>query len=164
MFPLNKAAGIIIVLIIGLFIQILFVFADTRDTPSTAVVEFSKAYFMLDESMAERICNERQASDEIEVIDQHVYLAEKQASERGFDINLVKYKLYNIETEVITKNDNKTQVRITGKRRVSINPLYSIVTKIFDLAATHEIDEVIDVINEDGKWKVCGDLFALPTT
>ncbi len=163
MVHLSRVTGIIIVLIIGLFIQILFAFADTRDTPSTAVVEFSKAYFMLDKSMAERICNERQASDEIDVIDQHIYLAEKQASERGFDINLVKYKLDNIETEIITKNDNRTQVRITGKRRVSINPVYSIVAKIFDLAATHEIDEVINVIKEDGKWKVCGDLFALPT-
>ncbi len=163
MVQLNRITGIIIVLILGLFIQILFAFADTRDTPSTAVVEFSKAYFMLDKSMAERICNERQASDEIDVIDQHIYLAEKQASERGFDINLVKYKLDNIETEIITKNDNRTQVRITGKRRVSINPVYSIVAKIFDLAATHEIDEVINVIKEDGKWKVCGDLFALPT-
>jgi hypothetical protein len=163
MVQLSRVTGIIIVLIIGLFIQILFAFADTRDTPSTAVVEFSKAYFMLDKSMAERICNERQASDEIDVIDQHIYLAEKQASERGFDINLVKYKLDNIETEIITKNDNRTQVRITGKRRVSINPVYSIVAKIFDLAATHEIDEVINVIKEDGKWKVCGDLFALPT-
>lgn len=163
MVHLSRVTGIIIVLIIGLFIQILFAFADTRDTPSTAVVEFSKAYFMLDKSMAERICNERQASDEIDVIDQHIYLAEKQASERGFDINLVKYKLDNIETEIITKNDNRTQVRITGKRRVSINPVYSIVAKIFDLAATHEIDEVINVIKEDGKWKVCGNLFALPT-
>jgi hypothetical protein len=163
MVQLNRVAGIIIVLIIGLFIQILFAFADTRDTPSTAVVEFSKAYFMLDKSMAERICNERQASDEIDVIDHHIYLAEKQASERGFDINLVKYKLYNIETEIITNNDNNAQVRITGKRRVSINPAYSVVSKIFDLAATHEIDEVINVIKEDGKWKVCGDLFALPT-
>ena len=163
MVHLSRVTGIIIVLIIGLFIQILFAFADTRDTPSTAVVEFSKAYFMLDKSMAERICNERQASDEIDVIDQHIYLAEKQASERGFDINLVKYKLDNIETEIITKNDNRTQVRITGKRRVSINPVYSIVAKIFDLAATHEINEVINVIKEDGKWKVCGNLFALPT-
>ena len=162
MIQLSKTAGIIIVLIIGFFIQILFAFADTRDTPNKAAVEFAKAYFMLDKSMAKKICRERLASDEMDVIDQHIYLAEKQASERGFDIHLVKYKLYNIETEIITKNDNKAQIRITGERRVSINPAYSIVAKIFDLSAIHEVDEVIDVIKENGEWKVCGDPFALP--
>ncbi len=162
MFQLSKSAGIIIVLIIGFFIQILFAFADTRDTPSSAVVEFSKAYFQLDKSMAKKVCNENLVSDEIDVIDQYIYLAEKDAGVRGFDKNLVKYKLYNIETKIISKHDNEAQVRITGKRRVAINPVYPIVSKIFDLGETYEVDKVINVIKEDGKWKVCGDLFSLP--
>ena len=40
MIQLSKTAGIIIVLIVGFFIQILFAFADSRDTPNKAAVEF----------------------------------------------------------------------------------------------------------------------------
>ena len=36
----------------------------------------------------------------------------------------MKNKLYDIETETISKKDNEAQIRITGKIRVSINPVY----------------------------------------
>jgi len=71
--------------------------------------------------------------------------------------------LYHIETEIITQNDTEAQIRITGKRRVAINPAYPIVTKVFDIGGTYDVDETIDVKKEEDKWKVCGDLFSLPT-
>jgi len=74
----------------------------------------------------------------------------------------MKHKLYDIETETLSKKDNEAQVRITGKIRRSINPVYTIVAKLFDIGETHEVDEIINVIKEDGKWKVCGSLFSLP--
>ena len=74
----------------------------------------------------------------------------------------MKNKLYHIQTETITKGDTEAQIRITGKIRVAINPVYPIVAKLFNLSATHEVDEKLNVIKEDGKWKVCGNLFSLP--
>ena len=164
MVRLSKGAGIILVLIIGLLVQLLFSVADAIDTPSKAVVQFSKAYFNLDESMAERICKERLASENVDVIDQYIYLSAKEAKERGFGINFMKNKLYHIKTETISKKENEAQIRITGKIRVAINPVYPIVAKLFDIGATHEVDKIINVIKEDGKWKVCGSLFSLPAT
>jgi len=164
MVRLSKGAGIILVLIIGFLLQLLFSVADAVDSPSKAVVQFSKAYFNLDKSMAERICKERLASEDIDVIDQYIYLAGKEAEDRGFAINFMKNKLYHIETETISKKENEAQIRITGKIRVSINSVYPIIAKLFNIGATHEIDEIINVIKEDGKWKVCGSLFSLPAT
>ena len=162
MVRLSRSAGIILILVLGFLVQAIFSVADHIDSPAKAVVQFSKAYFKLDKSMAKRICKERLASKDVDVIDQYIFLAAKEAKERGFGINFMKNKLYDIETETISKKDNKAQVRITGKIRVSINPVYPIVAKFFNIGATHEVDETINVIKEDGKWKVCGNLFSLP--
>ena len=162
MVRLSRSAGIILVLILGFLVQALFTFADSTDTPSKAVVQFSKAYFNLDKSMAKRICKKRLASEDVDFIDQYLHLASEEAKKRGFDINFMKNKLYHIETETISKKDNEAQIRITGKIRVSINSVYPIVAKLFNIGATHEVDEIINVIKEDGKWKVCGNLFSLP--
>ena len=164
MVRLSKTAGIILVLVLGFLVQSIFSFADHIDSPSKAVVQFSKAYFKLDKSMAKRICKKRLASENVDVIDQYIHLAAKEAKERGFGINFMKNKLYDIETETISQKDNEAQVWITGKIRVSINPGYTIVAKLFNIGATHEVDEIINVIKEDGKWKVCGNLFSLPVT
>ena len=164
MVRLSRSAGIILVLVLGFLVQSIFSFADSIDSPRKAVVQFSKAYFKLDKSMAKRICKKRLASEDVDVIDQYIYLSAKEAKERGFGINFMKNKLYHIQTETISKKENEAQIRITGKIRVSINPVYPIVANLFNIGATHEVNEIINVIKEDGKWKVCGSLFSLPAT
>ena len=164
MVQLSRSVGIILVLIIGLVVQVIFAMADAVDTPNKAVVEFSKAYFLLDQSMTKRICKKQLASQDAHVVDEYLYHAAKTARERGFDINFLKNKLYHIETEIISKSDTQAQVRITGKIKVSINPLYTVVARLFDIGSIREVDEIIHVIKEDGQWKVCGNLFSLTSS
>ena len=161
MVRLNRSVGIILVLIIGFVVQIIFSMADAKDSPNKAVVEFSKSYFMLDKSMTKRICKKLLASEDTNVVNEYLYSAAKTARERGFEINFLKHKLYHIQTETISKNDTEAAIRITGKIRVAINSVYPVVAKIFNIGSTHKIDEIIHVIKEDGKWKVCGKLFSL---
>jgi hypothetical protein len=162
MIQLNRSVGIILVLIVGFLVQLLFSLADVKDTPNKAVVEFSKAYFQLDRSMADRICKKQLTNDDVDIVDQYLFLAAKEAKERGFDINFMKNKLYHIETETLSKNDTTAKIRITGKTRVAINHVYPIVAQLFNIGATHEVDETFNVIKEDNRWKVCGNLFSLP--
>ena len=162
MVQMNKVAAIIIVLIVGSFVQVLFSFADGRETPSRAVAEFSKAYFKVDQSMAARICTERLTSGDVDLVDEYIYMTAQKAKNLGFTTDFMKYKLYNIEIETLYQSDANAQVRITGKRRVAINPVYPIVTKLFNLGETYEVDETINVVKEDGKWKVCGNFFSFP--
>jgi hypothetical protein len=162
MIQLSRSVGIILVLIVGFLVQLLFSLADLRDTPNKAVVEFSKAYFQLDRSMADRICKKQLTTDPVDIVDQYLYLAAKEANERGFDINFMKSKLYHIETETLSKNDTTAKIRITGKKRVAVNPVYPIVAQLFNIGATHEVDETFNVIKEDSEWKVCGNLLSLP--
>ena len=159
---LNRSTGIIIVLIIGFLVQFFFTFMDKTDSPERAVAEFSKAYFYLDQSMAQRICKEKLTSGDENIVRKYIYLAGKEARNRGFAINFIKNRLYHIELETILKNENQAQVRITAKRRVSINPFYACVATIFNIGKTYNVNEIINVIKENGAWKVCGKLFSLP--
>ncbi len=162
MVQMNKVEAIIIVLIVGSFVLVWFSFADGRETPSRAVAEFSKAYFKVDQSMAARICTERLTLGDVDLVDKYIYMTAQKAKKLGFTTDFMKYKLYNIEIETLSQSDTNAQLRITGKRRVAINPVYPIVTKLFNLGGTCEVDETINVVKEDGQWKVCGNFFSFP--
>jgi hypothetical protein len=43
-----------------------------------------------------------------------------------------------------------------------INPVFTIIGKLFFIGETYEVDETLNIIKEDGKWKVCGRAFLLP--
>jgi hypothetical protein len=161
MAQLSRSAGIILVLIVALVVQLIFSLVGMRETPSKTVVEFSKAYFNFDKSMAKQICKKELASKDGNVVDQYLYHVAQTAKERGFKVDFLRNKLYDIEIETISKTDTKAQIRITGKLRVSINSVYPVIAKIFNIGATHKVDEVIHVIKENGHWKVCGKLFSL---
>jgi hypothetical protein len=162
MAQMNKVAVLILVLIAGSFVQVLFSFASHQDSPGMAVAEFSKAYFQLDKSMAERICTERLISDDVDLVDKYIHIVSQEGKDRGFNQNFMQNKLYNIKIETISQMDTQAQIRITGKRRVDINPVYTIIAKFFHLSETYAVDETIDVVKEDGKWKVCGNFFSFP--
>jgi len=153
---------LILIVLLGIFIQVLLILADSKDTPSKAVVEFSKAYFMLDHSMSARLCNAMVTAEDDNVLDSSMQRVTKEARDRGFGINYLKSKLYHIKTSTISKDDAKAQIRITCNRRASINPLYAFVAKIFNIGGTYKVDETINVVKEDDKWKICGEVFSLP--
>jgi hypothetical protein len=58
-------------------------------------------------------------------------------------------------------DENSATVRITGERLRSINPVYAIVGRLFFLIESHEIDETLTLVKEEGRWKVCGKPFSL---
>jgi len=162
MAQMNKVAALILVLIVGSFVQVLFSFAGGKDTPGRAVAEFSKAYFKVDKAMAARICTERLTSGDVDLVDKYIYLTAQKAKDRGFKTDFMKHKLYNIDIETLSQSATNAQVQIKGKSRVAINPVYPFVAKLFNLGNTYEVDETINVVKEDGKWKVCGNFFSFP--
>lgn len=146
---------ILLAVAVGLIVQASLLGVDRKDSPNKAVIEFAKAYFKLDPSMAKRLCNEMKSVDDIDVIDQYIYQVTEEGRKRGLGKNYMKTKLYHIDTHTISKEADSAQIRLTGKKRKSINPVYSIVAQIFMIGDSHEVDATFNVIKEDGKWKVC---------
>ncbi len=151
----NKIITIALIFLLGVFLQVLFVFADMQDTPNRAAIEFAKAYFRFDKCMADRLCDERKVVDDKDVVSKYVYDAAKDANDLGYGLFYMKNKLYHVETHTISKDHEKAQIRLTCERRA---PLRSFFTK----EEYKDVEEVLDLVKENGKWKVCGNPFALP--
>ncbi len=160
MFNDYKYSSIALVVLIGIFLQLILVFADRRETPHRAVVEFAKAYFQLSPCMEERICDDRRLVDDVDMVNKYILTESKAARDRGFDAKYMRSRLYHVETSTIKKDDTSAEVRFTAYRRSGINPVYAYVAKLFDFSKPRKVAETFAVIKEDGKWKVCGNLFS----
>ena len=149
------------VVIVAFILQLVLVVSDHHESPGKAAVEFSKAYFKLNRSMNERLCNEIAGDEEMDVVDDYLNRVADGARADGYDASWMKMALSHIETETQMLDDSTAEVQITCTRRRSSNPLYGIVAKLFFLGETHSVEETLTLVKEDDRWKVCGQPFAL---
>ena len=146
--------GTIFIIVIAFFLQVMFVYAQNSDTPNKAATEFTRAYFGLDSSMADRLCQESLIVDGVNVVDNYIYCVTTKAKTEGFRPFFVKNYLYHVQTNTISKDENKAQIKLTCEIK---HPLRAFFTK----ESSRKVDKTFDLIMEDGKWKVCGDVFSL---
>ena len=154
----NRITGVVLVVFFGIILQLLLGMADTRSTPGKTAVEFTKAYFSLDASMSEYICKELMEED---IVDKHINQVAQDAQVLGFKLNYMRSMLYHIKTDIISRDESEAKIRITCERKRLINPVFTIVGKLFFIGETYEVDETLNIIKEDGKWKICGRAFSL---
>jgi hypothetical protein len=149
-----KYLPLIVAVLIGLLFQLLFIFWDKAETPSKAAMAFAKAYFMLDQhTLTERLCKQPASS---EMVDKYLYRTTQKAAQRGFGPGYVKSRIFQMQTHTLERSDDTAKVRITGKRRSSINPVYEYVGNLFNLTRAYDVEAVLDLVKENGQWKVCG--------
>ncbi|QTA78361.1 Uncharacterized protein dnl_05830 [Desulfonema limicola] len=136
--------------------QVILVFADTQDSANKAASEFAKAYFAFNKQvLSERICETSKMVDDVNVVDKYIYEAAQEANARGFNLGCyIKNKIYHMETETLSRESDKASIRIKGERK---SPLRTFFSK----GDIHEFDEVLELVKEDGKWKVCGNPFSI---
>ena len=148
----NKIITITLSLLMGIFLQVMLVFADLEDSPNKAALEFTKAYFKYDKAvMADRLCK----TGDTEQLDAYVTLGENEARDRGFSVWYMGKKLYHPETYTLAGDQTKATIEIAGE---VAPPLRSFFTKEHKVP----VRQKLELVKEDGKWKVCGDnLFAM---
>jgi len=61
----------------------------------------------------------------------------------------------------LAQDGESATIQVKGKRRTQINPVYAYVAKLFGLGQTHTFEETLELIKEDGSWKVCGNPYGL---
>ena len=156
----NNSTALALTILLGLLVQVLFSFADSCDTPGKTVVAFSKAYFKLDPAYADYLCSDISGNEDF-VADSYVYGKSSEAAQRGFNAAYMKSALFDIRTQTIDQSENSAVIRIQAKRRSAINPVYFVIGKLFHLGKTHPVDETVELVRENGKWRVCGGAFGL---
>jgi len=155
----NRITGVVLVVFFGIILQLLLGMADTRSTPGKTAVEFTKAYFSLDASMSEYICKELMEED---VVDKYIKQVAQDAQVLGFKLNYMRSMLYHIKTDIISEDESEAKIRITCERKRLINPVFTVIGKLFFIGETYEVDETLNIIKEDGKWKICNRAFSFP--
>ena len=156
----DKFSSIALVVLMGVFLQLILFTAEKRDTPHKAVVEFARSYYQLDPAMAVRTCEQRRHVDDVDMVNQYILTAREDAKERGFDLKYMRTKLYHIETKTKIKDDSSAEVHLTALGRSGINPVFAYIAKLFCFSKPRKIEQTFDVVKEDGKWKVCGKIFS----
>ena len=157
----SKFFTIIAVLVVGVMLQIMFVFVDQREAPAKTAVAFSKAYFGLDPAMVKYLCSAFTTNEEGDVVGDYLSRVADDARVVGFDLNYMRSRLYSVHTEIISQSDTEAEVRIHAERKRNINPIFTIVGRLFSIGETYSVDETLKLVKEDGRWKVCGRAFSL---
>lgn len=155
----NNMVVILATVAVAVVLQVIFIFADFIDTPVKAAIEFSKDYFLLEESMADRLCEKLGADEEIDPVKELIATASLEAKARGFGLEMMRRSLAHIETEVISQDADAAKIQLHAISRVCINPVFAWVATLFKLGETHEEEVVLSLIKEGGCWKVCGNPF-----
>ena len=132
------------------------------DSPVGAAVDFTRAYFMLDgDSMTELLCREIVEDEEVDLVDEYLNSVAVEAVSMGFSRSYMQNQVSHISTETEMTDENKAKVKITGERLRSINPVFTLIGRLFFLIESHEFNETLTLVKEDDQWKVCGRPFSL---
>ena len=150
------------VVVVFVILQGILIAVGKTESPATAAVDFAQAYFMLDgRSMSKRLCSEMAEDEELNIVNTYLNSVADRARLLGFSKGYMRNQLSHVSTEIEMVDENNAEVRITGERFRSINPVFALVGRLFFLIESHDVDETLSLVKEDGRWKVCGRPFSL---
>ena len=61
------------VIIIAVILQVALIVSESNETPAKTAIEFTEAYFKLDRSMEQYLCNELVEDEEADVVGDYLY-------------------------------------------------------------------------------------------
>ena len=157
----NKLISLVLVILLGALVQVVLAAGDAKDAPNTAAIAFSKAYFNMNPDMADRLCNGGVTEDEVDMVGNFLYSQTMHAAARGFELKRLRKSFSHIRTETVDMTKDSATVNISGTTRTIINPVFGWVGKMFFLTTPDTVETTLEMVKEDGVWKVCGEPFAL---
>lgn len=155
----QKLAPFGLVVGLAIILQLAFMGLDCKQTPAKVARNFADAYYYLDADMATYVCGALQ--EESDAVGNYLYQKQLEASQRGLSTNYLRHKLVHAHLEMIESGDTTAKIHLTGKSRVCINRVFMLVGKYFQLGQDYPVDETIELVKEDGRWRVCGGSFDL---
>lgn len=157
----NRLASLVLILIFGAMVQVVMAAGDSKSAPYAAATEFAKNYFYLDPAMADQICNAGVTEDDVDMVDNYLYAKRTEAASRGYDISRLRKSFTHVKTQTVDMDEGAATVHISGTTRTIINPVFGWVGKMFFITRPEHVEATLEVVKEDGKWKVCGEPFTL---
>lgn len=157
-----RLISLVAALLIGLSLHASSAWAE-GSAPAQVVKDFTKAYYMLDPSMADFLSEDALINEnDVDMVDLYLRLQDRDAYNRGYQTSYLQMKTILMKTTVLSMDDSTAQIQIKATTIRSINPLYRIVGYVFCILEEHEVQDTISLIKEDGAWKIGPGAFDLP--
>jgi len=158
----NKGVTIILVLLLGIFLQVVLISAADQDKPYRAAIDFTKAYFWLNhDCMADRMVNNGISDNDVDLADAYLQRRLESAQARGFGLDRLRSSVSHIETETEYIDDHTAKVHLSAEVRTAINPVFGFIGKLFGLTESRPVTETITVVRDGHQWRVSGTPFAM---
>ncbi len=151
----------LLVVVLALCLQTVFVLVDCQQTATGTAIDFSKAYFLLDADMEKYLCGELAGDDDESAASAYLYKMSEESRQRGFGKGMVRQTIYRIHTKTLAQNAKSATIHVEGLRRTCIHPFFAYVAKLFQLGQAHHFEETLELVKEDGCWKICGTPYGL---
>lgn len=145
----NRIITITLVLLLGIFLQVLLAFADIADTPARAVKEFVRAYYRYDaDAMEKRLSEEALYTDEnVNRVKRYVYETQQWAKAKGYSPWYLSYNLKHATTHTVEKDFENATIEFHGV----ISPG---LRGFFEKEEPKDIAGKFSLVLADGKWKI----------
>ncbi len=143
-----------VLIVIAVVLQLALIAADCRQTPAKVAKSFAAAYYYLDADMQDYLCSDLAA--EGETVDNYLNQKSIEASQRGLSMSYLRHKFMHMHAKTVQSSGTAAKIHLTGTTRVCINPLYLLVGKLFHIGQDYHVNETIELIKEEGQWRICG--------
>ena len=158
----HKSISLVVGLFIFLCIHTPHALAESG-SPVKVVKDFARAYFMLDNSMAEYLSKDARTNEnEVDMVDHYLEIRFVEACNLGYKIGYLQMLPINMKTKVLNMDDSSANIQFSATTIRSINPLFRIIGFVYGLLEEYEVQDVITVVKEDGKWKIGPGAFDMP--
>lgn len=150
---------LVLVVLLGVLVQVVLVAAETKDSPTRAAVAFTQAFYRMSPGVTDYMCSDLQ--EEQDLVDGLFYEAAAEARTQGFSDAYPRMQLFHVQAVVLDQDEAAAQVRLTASMKRAIHPTFAFFLKMWNMGATYQLEEVVELVKEDGRWKVCGHGYAL---
>ncbi len=147
----KSAITIVAVILLGVALQVVLSFAEIKDSPNKAAVEFAKAYYKFDPAMKDRLSSKLTEDPEQDHVAIYIHRKYEEARDRGYSLNYLKTRLTDISTNTLSRDENSAVIELTARSRYALRTFFT--------GDRFEVHETFKVVKENGEWKVCGNPF-----
>ena len=159
MFNKLNLAPFAIVIGITVVLQLALIGADIQQTPVKVAKRFAGNYYAIDADMQDYLCSD--LAQDGELVSDYLYAKQQEASQRGLPVSYLRHQMTKVHATLMDETDERVKVHLTGTTRVCINPAFMIIGKLFQIGTDYPMDETIELVKDNGKWRVCGNPFGL---
>jgi hypothetical protein len=145
-----------VVIGIAIVLQLALIGIDCRQTPDKIGRSFVEDYYYIDRGMQKYVCS---ALAEEGAVDQFLYLKKQEAAQRGLSTNYLRQKFTELHLRPVSSDAKTIIYHVEGKTRTCINPAFMVIGELFRIGKDHPVDTTIELVKENGQWRVCGNPF-----